>query len=152
MILQQSGPWPEGFSFMVWRNRNRLLAIVTLVVLAVSSGVSRPRKLQRLPNGVWGGQHISIEVSGRSASVEYDCAKGTINGPLTLDSKGQFTWRGTHNREHPGPVRRGVKPNSQPATYTGLVKGNTMTLTVKLDGSDEALGTYTLKRGDPGRV
>ena len=135
---------------MVWRNRNRLLVIVTLVVLTVSSGVSRPRKLQRLANGIWGGQHISIEVSGRSASVEY--ANGTINGPLTLDSKGQFTWHGTHNREHPGPIRMGMKPNSQPATYTGWVKGNTMTLTVKLDDGDEALGTYTLKRGGAGRV
>ena len=137
---------------MFWRNRNRLLVIISLVLLLVSSAASRPRKMQRLPTGTWGGAHIRIEVEPRSATIDYDCANGTIDGPFTIDSKGRFTWRGTFNREHGGPIRIDEKPNSRPAIYSGLIKGDTMTLTVKLADSNEVLETYTLKRGSSGRV
>ena len=108
--------------------------------------------MQRLATGSWGGMHIRIEVGSRSATIDYDCAHGTIDGPLTIDSKGRFTWRGTHNREHGGPIRSDEKANGRPATYSGWIKGDTMTLTVKLDDTDEVLDTYTLQRGSPGRV
>ena len=137
---------------MFWRNRNRLLVIISLVLLIVSSAASRPRKMQRLPTGTWGGSHIRIEVEPRSATIDYDCANGTIDGPFTIDSKGRFSWRGTHNREHGGPIRIDEKPNSRPAIYSGSIKGDTMTLTVKLADSNEVLETYTLKRGSSGRV
>ncbi|HEV7398033.1 MAG TPA: hypothetical protein VGN86_16095 [Pyrinomonadaceae bacterium] len=108
--------------------------------------------MQRLQSGSWGGPHISIEVDSNSARIEYDCANGAISGPLTIDSKGRFSWRGTHQREGPGPVRIERQPTDQPATYTGSVKGTTMTLTVKLAGSDDTIGTYTLQQGKAGRV
>jgi hypothetical protein len=137
---------------MFWENRNKVLVIVSLVLLIVSSAASRPRKMQRLPTGNWGGPHITIEFGPRSATIVYDCANGTIDGPFTIDSKGRFTWRGTHNREHGGPIRIGEKPNTRQAIYSGWIKGDTMTLTVKLAATDEGLETYTLKRGSEGRV
>jgi len=137
---------------MFWRNRNRLLVIISLVLLIVSSAASRPRKMQRLATGTWGGSHIIIEVGPRSATIDYDCANGTIDGPFSIDNKGRFTWRGTHNREHGGPIRIDEKPNSRPAIYSGWIKGNTMTLTVKLADTKEVVETYTLKRGSSGRV
>lgn len=132
--------------------RNRLLIVVSLVLLIGSSAASRPRKMQRIPTGVWGGPHIRINVAPRSATIEYDCANGTIDGPLTTDHKGRFTWRGTHNREHGGPIRIDEQANTQPVIYMGSVKGDTMTLTVKLADTNEVLETYILKRGSPGRV
>jgi hypothetical protein len=137
---------------MFWGKRNKVLVIVSLVLLIVSSAASRPRKMQRLATGSWGGPHIRIEVGPRSATIDYDCANGTIEGPFTIDSKGRFTWRGTHNREHGGPIRIDQKPNTRPAIYSGWIKGDTMTLSVKLAGTDEVLETYTLKRGSQGRV
>jgi len=137
---------------MFWRNRNRLLVILSLVLLIAFSVASRPRKMQRLPTGAWGGPHISISVGSRSATIDYDCANGTIDGPFKIDSKGRFTWRGTHNREHGGPIRIDEKPNSRPAIYSGWIKGDTMTLTVKLADTNEVVETYTLKRGSSGRV
>ncbi|MDQ2938026.1 MAG: hypothetical protein M3R67_11025 [Acidobacteriota bacterium] len=137
---------------MFWRNRNTVLVIIAVIVLTVFSAAARPRKMQRSVSGTWGGDHIIIEFSGRSASIEYDCANGTINGPLTLDSKGRFTWGGYHNREHGGPIRRDEKSNTQTATYKGWIQDNTMTLTVTLANGDESLGTFTLKRGSQGRV
>jgi hypothetical protein len=137
---------------MFWGNRNKLFVIISLVLLIASSTLSRPRKMQRLPTGSWGGSHIRIEVGPRSATIDYDCANGTIDGPFTIDSKGRFNWRGSHNQEHGGPIRIDQKPNTRPAIYSGWIKGDTMTLTVKLASSNEVLETYTLKRGSQGRV
>ena len=123
-----------------------------LVLLISSGAASRPRKMQRLPTGSWGGPHIQMVVETQSAAIEYDCANGKIDGPLTFDSKGRFTWRGMHNREHFGPIRMNQKPDSRPALYSGSVKGNTMTLTVKFADTNEVLETYTLTRGSSGRV
>ena len=137
---------------MFGRNRTRLLVVLSLILLLVCSAASRPRKMQRLATGTWGGPHIRIEVESGSATVNYDCANGKIEGPLSLDSKGRFTWRGFHTREGPGPTRVNDEGNGQAAVYTGSVKGNTMTLTVKLADTDEVVDTFTLTRGGAGRV
>ncbi len=132
-------------------DRKRLLVLVSLVLLIVSLAAARPRRMQRLQTGSWGGLHIRIEVGPSSATIDYDCANGTINGPLTVDRKGHFTWRGSHNREHGGPIRIDEQSNSRPAIYSGWIKDDTMTLTVKVAGTDEA-ESYTLNRGSAGRV
>ncbi len=126
--------------------------IIGLVLLITSMAASRPRKMQHLSSGTWGGPHIRIEVGQGSATIEYDCANGTIDGPFTLDSKGRFNWRGTHNREHGGPIRIDEKPNSRAAIYSGFVKNDTMTLTVKLANTNEVLDSFTLRRGSTGRI
>jgi len=107
-------------------------------------------KQQRIATGVWGGQHINIKVGANSATIEYDCASGVIDGPLVVDSDGNFKLRGTHHMERGGPVRSDEEPRQVPATYTGSIKGNTMTLTLKLSDSDEE--TFTLERGKPGEL
>jgi hypothetical protein len=137
---------------MLWRNLIRFLVIITSLFLMISAAVSKPRKMQRINPGTWGGSHIRIEVGPRSATIEYDCANGTIDGPFTIDSKGRFSWRGTHNREHGGPIRMDEKPHGRPAIYSGSVKGDIMTLTVKFADTNEVLDTFTLKRGSSGRV
>lgn len=108
--------------------------------------------MQRIATGLWGGPHISINVGAKSATIEYDCANGVIDGPLVVDSKGRFNWRGTHTLERGGPVRSDDVPVRHPAIYTGQVKGNTMTLTVKLADQGEPLDTFTLEKGKPGKI
>ncbi|MGH9928611.1 MAG: hypothetical protein ACREA9_05190 [Pyrinomonadaceae bacterium] len=137
---------------MFSENRTKLLVLLSLVLLISSSATSRQRKMQHLPTGSWGAPHIRIDVGQGSATVDYDCAHGTIEGPLTFDRKGRFSWRGTHSQEHGGPIRIDEKSSTRPAIYTGSVRGDTMTLTVKLADTKEVLETYTLKRGSYGRV
>lgn len=132
--------------------RNRFLVVLSLVLLLVSAAASRPRKMQRLTTGTWGGPHIRMQVESGSASIDYDCANGTIDGPFNLDSKGRFTWRGSHRRERPGPIRADEAEDGKAAIYTGSVKGNTMTLTVKLAETNDVVDTFTLTRGGAGRV
>jgi hypothetical protein len=108
-------------------------------------------KQQRIATGVWGGQHINIKVGAKSATIEYDCASGVIDGPLAVDSNGNFKLRGTHRMQRGGPTRSDEEPRKIPATYTGSIKGNVMTLTLKLDDSSDE-ETFTLERGKDGEL
>jgi hypothetical protein len=137
---------------MSWNNLGVVLAIVSLALLPASWGDLRAGKTNRLAAGTWGGQHIRIEVGSGPAAIEYDCANGTIAGPLILDRKGNFRWKGSHVREHGGPTRIEEEPRGEPAIYSGSVKGNTMTLMVTLANTNQVIGTFTLTRGTPGRV
>ena len=136
---------------MFLRNHIKLLVTVGLVLLIAAVGASKPRRMQRVKTGSWGGPHIRMNVGQSSATLEYDCANGTIEGPLTFDSKGRFTWHGTHNPEHGGPIRVDEKPDSQAVIYTGWVKGDKMSLTLKR-ANNEVIDTFTLTRGGPGRI
>jgi hypothetical protein len=129
---------------MFWVNGIRVLVVVFLISCA--SGV----EMQKIPTGVWGGEHISIEVSEKSATIEYDCAHGVIEGPLTMDANGRFNLRGTHTPERGGPIRADEQQSSHPANYVGSINGNKMTLTLKLKGADDE--TFTLEKGKPGEL
>ena len=126
--------------------------------LILSSGVAfsviggKPRKMQNIPAGTWGGPSIRIQINGDTATVEYDCANGTIKGPLKFDRNGKFSLMGTHVREHGGPIRENEVRSSQPARFTGWTDGKKMTLTVTLTDANQQIGTFTLVRGHEGRL
>ena len=101
--------------------------------------------------GLWGGQHVALELFTAGASLEYDCAHGTIDRPIIPDADGRFLASGTHVTESGGPVREGEEPEPVPATYDGWTDGTRMTLRVRLaDGTD--FGTFELRLGDVPRV
>ena len=129
---------------------HKVIAVVFIISLLLVSVVAKTQKMHRIATGVWGGEHIRIEVGSKSATVEYDCATGVIDGPLVVDSNGQFSLRGTHKMERGGPVRQNEEPKPHPATYTGSIKGNTMTLTLKFADFDAE--TFTLEKGKPGEL
>lgn len=118
---------------------------------ALASPPSKEKKPEIL-TGTWGGPHVSLEITGEPARIEYDCAHGTIDGPIKLDREGRFEAAGTHETEHAGPVRAGEEGSSRPARYRGQVTGKTLTLTVTLAGSSEEVGTFTLTQGAMGRL
>ena len=101
---------------------------------------------------VWGGNGIELQVGAKSATVEFDCARGTIDAPLKPDSNGHFAIKGTFTPEHPGPVREDSS-QSRPATYAGTIKDDAMTLTVTFSGDDAPPPmTFELARGRDGNV
>ena len=130
--------------------RHKGIGVLLIVSLLLISATAKTQKMHRIPTGVWGGDHIHMKVGAKSATIEYDCANGVIEGPLVVNSNGEFNLHGTHTMERGGPIRPNVQPNARPATYTGSIKGNTMTLTVKLEGSDDE--TFTLEQGKPGEL
>ncbi len=121
------------------------LLLVCGVVLVYS------RMMERIPRGEWGGTHINMNVGEQSATIEYDCAHGEIPGPLNIDGEGKFELAGTFTPERGGPIRAVEISRARKATYSGTIKGSTMTLTLKVAGSDEA-ETFTLEKGKPAEL
>lgn len=96
--------------------------------------------------GAWGGPNIGIVFDGGLANIEYDCASGTIDGPVYPAAGGRFTAIGTHRPGQGGPVRVGQIFTTLRAKYSGRVSDDTMTLTVGLENGTH-LGPFTLTRG-----
>lgn len=132
--------------------RTKFVCAFSLLFILLFPAVAKNRKMRIIPDGIWGGPHIRISVEGKLAAVEYDCAHGTIEGPLSIDGEGKFSLSGSHVRERGGPVRQGKAEDSHPAQYTGWTDGKTMTLTVTLANTNEELGTFELTRGQEGRL
>ena len=127
------------------RDEMRGIRILVVFFLISCAGAA---DMQRIPTGVWGGEHINIEVAEKSASIEYDCAHGLIEGPLVVDANGRFSLRGTHTPERGGPISADEQQQSHPANYVGSISGNKMTLTLKLKGADDEM--FTLEKGKQG--
>ena len=102
--------------------------------------------------GEWGGLHLAMSVTAKGATLEFDCAHGKVDMPMRRDARSRFALRGTYGQEHGGPVRSGEVPNSQRVLYTGTVKGNQMTIAVRLLDTDQQIGTFVLTRGEPARL
>ena len=125
---------------------------MSLCAINVMSFVSQ--RVRRVTAGVWGGDHLQMNVGrrGASAQLEFDCASGQITVPLTFDRSGRFSLDGTFTRRRGGPIRRNEQPDIRPARYEGSVNGKTITLTITLTETNESVGTYTLYLGRAGKL
>lgn len=115
------------------------LLVVSILAVSVAS--------DDLPTGNWGGQHISLEVTGTGGKLEFDCAHGEINSKIVLDKQRRFSISGTYVEEHGGPIRQSDRPQSQSVLYIGQLTGNKMKLTIKHGDTKKVIGTFTLTRG-----
>ena len=105
-----------------------------------------------IPAGTWGGDHAVLEASDSGASLQFDCAHGTIAGPLAVDAEGRFRLSGGFVREHGGPIRRGENERREAVFYVGRIQGKTMALTVELPGGEAPMPRFDLELGKPGRI
>lgn len=101
--------------------------------------------------GSWGGEHAVLTVETNSASIEFDCAHGSLPAPIAL-TQDRFDVAGDYVQEHGGPIREGEQVVHRPARYQGAVDGKTMTLTVTLNDTGDRIGSFTLTHGVSGRV
>jgi hypothetical protein len=101
-------------------------------------------RLDHVPIGEWGGPHVRLTVRENGASVEFDCAHGTIDEPLKLDEKGRFDAAGRLIPEHMGPVRKDEREISQKARYLGSTDGATLGFQVVPEGG-EPIGPFTAR-------
>lgn len=96
--------------------------------------------------GEWGGTHVGLELSESSGTLDYDCAAGTVDGPLIPRRDGAFDIEGRHTPGTGGPERVGEVRPSYRARYWGAVRGNRMTLQARVENG-VLLGPFTLERG-----
>jgi hypothetical protein len=121
------------------------MRIPGVVLLPLALGCFSPTAPVAL--GSWGGQEASLVLTGSGGTLSYPCGAGTIDSAWTLDSDGRLVASGEHFFGG-GPVPVGGRP-PHPATYSGLVQGNSLTLTVTLSDLNETLGPFHLVRGGP---
>lgn len=112
-------------------------------LLAVPSLACAGAALSHVPKGDWGGEHASLSVGDADASIEFDCAHGSIDVPIALDSQQRFDAAGRYAREHGGPIRPGEDQTGVPARYKGTCDGKKLTFSVTLDGGD-TIGPFEL--------
>jgi hypothetical protein len=130
----------------------RWLIYAVICVAVVSACGGGPTGPSSLADGTWGGEHIAMTIAASTTHLEFDCAHGDIPGVVSLDADGRFTAAGTFVRDRGGPVREGDVPDSHPASYSGSVRTDTMTLSIRLTDTGESVGPFTLTRGAIGRL
>ena len=124
----------------------------TTLFVVLYAGICNPVASTSDVTGPWGGEHIALLVKDTGSTIEYDCATGSIAGAIHPGNDGRFENTGIHIRGHGGPVRQDEIPDAHPASYSGRVQGNTMTLTVRETDSGAEVGTFKLERGVAARV
>ena len=129
-----------------------LAALLILMTALCAPGYEGAPSGQTVERGLWGGEHMSLDVTASGAEADFDCAHGAIDEAMALDRSGRFDVAGTFTQESGGPQREGQDGQPRPARYTGRVQGQTMTVTVSVTGSADTLGPFTLTRGAQPRV
>jgi len=105
--------------------------------------------MRTIAAGPWGGPHVNLTVTPEGFTLEFDCAAGSAKGPPVIDRKGRFKLYGTYVSQPGSPS---VPREAHPAEYSGSVKGDLMTLEVKLTDSRQSIGIYKLVFGQLRRL
>jgi hypothetical protein len=124
----------------------RIIAILSSCALLACSTVT-PIPITEV-TGTWGGDNAGLIVDKTDIHVHIGCTVGDAVGPIRPGAHGRFEASGTYNVDA-YPVNRGIV---HPATFTGQIVGQTMTLTVSLTDTTRVLGPVTLVYGKEPRM
>ncbi len=122
----------------------RLLCSLTLATALVACD-DTPTAVD--PEGNWGGEGLLVQVTAQGATLEFDCATGTIDVPFVWASDGSFRLTGTFTLGTGGPVMEGHEPEPQPAVYSGQVTGDRMRIGGTFGDDDTPIGPHTVRKG-----
>lgn len=122
----------------------RPAALLIAAVAGLAACASLPPEGVPL-TGQWGGRHVGLTLGESSGQLDYDCAAGTIDGPLVPLRDGTFEAEGRHTPGTGGPEREGEVRPSYRALYSGAVHGTRMTLQARVENG-ALLGPFTLAR------
>ena len=129
--------------------RERFSMTALIVLLPIAAGICLPPTMRTIAAGRWGGPHVNLTVTPEGFTLEFDCAAGSARGAPVIDRKGRFKLYGTYVSQPGSPS---VPRKSHPAEYSGSVKGDLMTLEVKLTDSRQSIGIYKLVFGQLQRL
>jgi hypothetical protein len=98
--------------------------ICFLLVGACAETPAQPRQATMLSSGAWTGDGC-LGVTAGQCELVVGCGHGVFPAP-TVSADGTFNVEGTY-RVEAGPISADPAP---PATFSGVLKGQTLTLTV----------------------
>jgi hypothetical protein len=126
-------------------------SFVTLAAALLAAAPTPPPE-ERVPEGLWGGVGLALDVTGSGASIELDCAHGTIDAPLALDAEGKFDLPGTLVLERPGPVREGEPERTEAIRVSGRLEGQTLTVRILRPQATKLSDPIEASLGKPPRL
>src|ERR1041384_5661729 len=97
-----------------------------LLALGTSGCLLEPNGTAALVTGDWGGPHLGMIATDSAASLEFECALGTIPGPIRTDVQRVYAVTGLFFPRSGGPLPMPSAATSHPAQYDGVVLGNKM--------------------------
>jgi hypothetical protein len=118
-----------------------IVSILAMVSILACSAATSARITE--VSGTWGGDNAGMIVTNTDVHVHIGCTLGDAVGPIHPDADGRFEATGTYNVDA-YPVDRGI---THPASFSGQIVGETMTLTVSLSDTARVLGPVTLIYG-----
>jgi hypothetical protein len=132
------------------RSLTQLLCCLGVAASCSSSTNSSPEIPGQLAQGTWGTNGAGVVVGESLVHVHFNCTLGDFPRPESLDGDGRFNLAGSYVLRA-FPVQLGP---SLPARFSGVVRGNRLTLSVAIDDTVEkrlvALGPTTITLGrDP---
>jgi hypothetical protein len=125
--------------------------LVPAAVLFAAVQAATPAAPRTVPEGSWGGDGAGVTVARDGVRLFFDCAHGSIEGAMAIDADGRFDARGVYVKDSFGPARPGGS-DGKPVRYVGRIEGDAMTLSIVPAGSDEPIGSFTLRKGRLPRV
>ena len=96
----------------------------------------------------FGGLGVLLVVREAGADLDFDCATGRIEEPMTFSADGTFDVDGTFTPGTGGPVREDDPPIPEVARYMGVLRGDRLTLPAILVEDGTTIGPYELRRGE----
>jgi hypothetical protein len=120
------------------------------LVLACAAYPGGASRLDRVPTGAWGGEHVRLTVTDTGGTIEFDCAHGSLDEPLTLDANGRFDVSGRLIQEG-GPTQKDESSVARPARFSGESGAERMSLQVTQQGGESA-GSFSLVKDGPARL
>ena len=120
----------------------RAILVLSTILALIACSAATPTPITDVV-GTWGGDNAGLIVNGTDVHVHIGCTLGDAVGRIVADENGRFEVSGTYNVDA-YPVNRGI---THPASFTGQIIGQTMTLTVSLTDITRVLGPVTLVYG-----
>ena len=121
-------------------------AWVVLAGVALVGGCAAFRPFATPVTGEWGGKDVQLKVTESGGTLAFDCAAGTITGPLGRDPDGRFSAAGMYTPARGGSEVGGEAPPSYRVRYAGQVRGKRMRLHGRVSNGD-VLGPFSLRLG-----
>ena len=120
----------------------RAILVLSTILALIACSAATPTPITDVV-GTWGGDNAGLIVNGTDVHVHIGCTLGDAIGPIVAGENGRFEVSGTYNVDA-YPVNRGI---THPASFSGEIVGQTMTLTVSLTDTARVLGPVTLVYG-----
>lgn len=96
--------------------------------------------------GTWRSLAAELTVTEQGGSIQFGCATGTIDAPILLNAKGEFSVNGTYTQlSGVAPPPGSNPPTPQPTVYTGRVSGNNLSFTGRFQNGTK-LNSITVVR------